>query len=805
MIGGLLSDLRSAGRSLRKRPLFALSAGLTLALGIGATTALWSVVDAVLLRPMPYPGSERLVAVQGYDVVNGSLSQETESNLSSPDVADLRAQGEGISGLAAYSVAGTVLGGEGEPIPARVGIVTPGFFSTLGVAPALGRDFSEEEHVAGKHRVLLLSDALWRARFQADPGVVGRKVLLAGNDYTILGVLPRGFMGPLPGSFDEPVAWRPLAAAPDSRGGHWLRGVARLAPGVTREAAEGRLGALMTRLQAQYPDTATGQRLRLVPLVESASSGSRPAIVAVFGAVLFLLLIACFNVAGLLLARTEERRRETAIRAAIGAGRGRLMSLVFCESGLLALGGALVGMLFAWWGTDLLATLAGHSLPRVAAARIDARALLFALAVSTAAALVFGMAPAARQARVELDRILREGHGAFGASRRRMRQVLVVGQLALSLVLLIGAGLMATSVGRLLKVPTGLRTENVLTFELQLPRVRYPDGAAQNGFAEKLVARLEALPGVQSAGLSNILPMSGSSSCDGFSLAERPQTTPGPQPCAEARSATPRSFAAFGIPLVRGRLLEDRDDAKAPKVAVVNEAFSARFLAGDEAIGKHLVLGDDRFEIVGVIGDVKQFGPAVEAPASFTLPFAQSPGNGFGVAVHATLDAAALAPAVRREVTALDAGLALERVETMRNLVRDSAAAPHFRAIVTSAFATAALLLAAVGLYGLMTYTVGQRRREIGIRMALGAERGAVARLVFGEALGLLTVGTGIGLLAGAALTPLLGSLLFGVRPLEPALFLGPALVLAATALLSSLAPAWRATRVDPLRELRVE
>jgi putative ABC transport system permease protein len=804
-MGGLLSDLRSAARSLRKRPLFALSSGLTLALGIGATTALWSVVDAVLLRPMPYPEPDRLVAVQGYDAVNGSLSLETESNLSSPDVADLRAQGEGIDGLAAYSVGGTVLGGNGEPIPARVGIVTPGFFATLRVTPALGRDFTDEEHVAGKHRVLLLSDRLWRARFQADPGVVGRQVLLAGNDYTVVGVLPRDFIGPLPGSFDDPVAWRPLAAAPDSRGGHWMRGVARLAPGTTREVVEGRLDALLARLQARYPDTATGQRIRLSPLVETAASGSRPALLAVFGAVLFLLLIACFNVAGLLLARTEERRRETAIRAAIGAGRGRLMSLVFCESALLALAGGLFGTLFAWWGADLLAVLAGHSLPRVAAARIDARALLFALAVSTVAALVFGMAPAARQARVELDRILREGHGAFGASRRRLRRALVVGQLALSLVLLIGAGLMAASVGRLLQVPTGLRTENVLTFEMQLPRVRYPDGAALTGFADRLVARLEALPGVQSAGLSNILPMSGSSSCDGFSLAERPQATPGPQPCAEDRSATPRSFAAFGIPLVRGRFLEDRDDAKAPRVAVVNEAFAARFLAGDDPLGKHLVFGEDRYEIVGVIGDVKHFGPAAEAPPAWTLPFAQSPQNDFGVAVHATLDAAALAPAVRREIASLDPGLALERVETMQKLVRDSAAAPHFRAVVTSAFAIAALLLAAIGLYGLMTYTVGQRRREIGIRMALGAERRAVVRLVLGEALGLLGAGTGIGLLAGAAVTPLLGSLLFGVRPLEPVLFLVPALVLSGVALLSCLPPAWRAARVDPLRELRVE
>ena len=805
MIGGLLSDLRAAARSLRKRPLFVLSAGLTLALGIGATTALWSVIDAVLLKPMPYPEPERLVAVQGYNAVKGSLGEAAESNLSSPDVDDLRAQGEGIEGVAAYSVSSSVFGGAGDPVSLRVGIATPGLFETLRVAPALGRSFVEEDSVPGKHRVLLLTDALWRSRFEADPRVVGRKVLLGGYDYTVAGVLPRGFIAPLPASFDEPQAWRPLPSAPDSRGGHWLRGVARLSPGVTRESAEGRLDALMTRLQQQYPDSAVGQRLRLVPLQEAASGGSRPALVAVFGAVMFLLLITCFNVAGLLLARTEERRRETAIRAAIGAGRLRLMTLVFCESGLLALGGGILGILFAWWGTDLLATLAAHGLPRAAAARLDARALLFALTVSTVAAIAFGMAPAARQARVELDRVLREGHGTFAAGRRRLRRTLVVGQLALSLVLLIGAGLMAASFGRLLRVPTGLRAEDVVTFQMRLPGVHYRDEARQRVFADNLIARLEALPGVRAAGLSNILPMSGSSSCDGFTLAERPQTTPGPEPCAEARIATPRYFEAFGIPLLRGRGILASDTAASPRVAVVNEAFAARFLAGENPLGKHLVLGGDRFEIVGVIGDVRQFGPAVEAPPSWTLPFAQSPGDEFGVAVHTTLGPEALMPALRSEVRALDPGVALERVETMRGLVRRAAAAPQFRAMVTSAFALAALLLAAVGVYGLMTYTVGQRRREIGIRMALGAGRPTVVRLVLGETLGLTAAGAALGLLAGGLLAPLLGGLLFEVRPLEPEIFALQAAALGLVALLAGLPPAWRAARVDPLRELRAE
>jgi putative ABC transport system permease protein len=801
VIRGFSADLRHAFRALRARPLFSLSAIAILALGLGAGTALWSVVDAVLFRPMPYPDASRLVAVEG-KASDGSVA---DSNLSSPDVADLGAGSPGLAALGAYSVNSMVLAGEPEPQPLFVGIATPGLFSTLAVQPALGRLPSEEEHVVGKHRVLVLSDRLWRARFTASPSVIGQSVELNGNAYTVIGVMPRGFIGPLPQSFLEPDAWRPLAAQPDSRGGHWLRGVARLKEGVSLAEAQAQIDAVSARLAREHPDTNTERSVRLVPLMESIAGPARKALLALCSAVGFLLLITCANVAGLLLTRAEERRRESAIRAALGAGRMRLARMVLVEALLLAAAGGLGGTLLAWWGTEALAALAGRSLPRLATARLDGRALVGAATLAVCAAILFGLLPALRQAGSDLVRAMNEGHGTASPARQRLLEGLVAGQLALSLVLLIGAGLLGTSVARLLRVPTGVRTDDVITFNLTLPQTRYKEMTQSRAFADQLLARLEALPGVRSAGISNILPMSGSSSCDSFSIPEHPPVPAGQEPCGENRISTPGYFDALGIPIVRGRGLLASDGPDAPPIVLINEAFAARYFPGEEPLGKHLQIGSVPRAIVGITADVRHFGPGSDPVPEYTEPYAQLSFPSFGVVLRSSLGIEGMGPSVRAAVRGIDPGLAVEQLETMRTAVAHSASGPRFRALVVSAFALAALLLAALGVYGLMAYSVSCRRREIGIRMALGAGRGTVARLVLGRGVRLAVIGGGLGLAGGAALTPLLSSLLFGVRPLDPFVFGGQALLLAGIAVAACAPAAWRATRVDPLRELRVE
>lgn len=802
MIDGLRADLRFALRSLRFRPLLSATVVATLAVAIGAGTALFSVVNGVLLRPLPYPGPERLYGVLGVARVNGSEN----ANLSPPDVADLLAGSGTLEGIAAYSVSSAVLAGGGDPEPVRVGLVTGGFFDVLGVPPALGRLFLADEDQRGKHRVVLLSDALWRSHFGSDQEIAGRTATLNGVDYTVVGVLPAGFTGPQPQAFDDPGLWRPVPLDPTSRGGHWLKGIARLKDGATPDQAQAELETLAAVLERDHPATNTGRGFRLVPLRESIVAGVRPALAALMGAVLFLLLIACANVAGLLLARTHERRREAAVRTALGAGPWRMVRLVLTEALVLALLGGAAGVILALWGTDVIISLSGRSIPRSDEIGVDATALGFATLLSIAAGLLFGLVPALRLARGDLSPALKEGPGArVAAGGRRLREALVVAQMALSLVLLIGAGLLGGSLDRLLRVPAGFRTEDVLTFEVDLPGSRYPDDARVLAFYDSLLDRLAAMPGARAAGAVNIVPLSGGNSCDSFTIAEHSPLPPGQEPCAEARVSSPGYFRALGIPIREGRGFGPHDVAGAPPVALVNEAFAKRFLPGEEPIGRHLDAGGAVREIVGVVGDVRHFSLADEAAPEYYMPLAQLPVSGLTIAVQTERDAAALAPAVRGALRTLDAGLAPDHVLTVEDLLAGSLRQPRFRAVVLGALAVSALLLAAIGLYGLMSYTVGQRVHEIGIRMALGAGRRQILRLVLGRGVWLVTAGLLIGLAGAALLTPLLSGLLYGVRAGDPATYAGLSALLASIALLACLVPALRAARVEPMRVLRSE
>jgi putative ABC transport system permease protein len=801
VIDGLRGDLRFALRSLSARPILAVTVVATLAVAIGAGTSLFSVVNGVLLRPLPYPAPESLYGVLGIDTVNGV----DDANMSHPDVVDLRGATT-LAGLAAYSTSSGLLAEGREPAIVTVGLATAGFFETLGARAAVGRLFTTDEEKVGRHRVLLLSDALWRRNFGADPQVAGKTTSLYGLDYTVVGVLPAGFTGPQPQIFDTPDLWRPVPFDSDSRGGHWLRAIARLRDGATPAQAQAELDTLGAALEKDHPDTNTGRQVRLVPLRETIVSQSRPALAALMGAVFVLVLIACANVAGLLLARAHERRREAAVRSALGAGRARLVRLVLTESLVLSLAGGAAGTLLALWGTDVILSLAGRSIPRADQIALDAPTLLFAALLSIGAGLLFGLAPALRLSSGDLSPTLKSGPGATVAGGgRRMREALVVAQMALSLVLLIGAGLLLGSLDRLLRVPPGFRTEGVVTMGVDLPRSRYGDDAKIMAFYDALLERLAALPGVSAVGGVNIAPLTGANSCDSFSIKEHPPIAPGQEPCAEARVSTPGYFHALGIPIRQGRWLEPRDAATSPPVALVNEAFARRFLPGEEPLGRHIEAGGAVREIVGVVGDVRHFGLGSEAPPEYYMPHTQVPGAGLLIVARAGGDAAGIAPAVRAAVRELDAGLVPGRAITMEEILAGSVRQPRFRAVLLASLAASALLLAVVGLYGLMAYTVGQRLPEIGIRMALGAGRPQILNLILGRGLALVAAGLSLGLLGAALLTPLLSGLLFGVRAGDPATYAGLSAILAGAALLACLVPALRAARVEPMRVLRSE
>jgi putative ABC transport system permease protein len=806
----LLKDMRYAVRTLLKSPGFTAVAVLALALGIGANTAIFSVVKAVLLSPLPYPDPERLVWVReinpGADILDEPAS--------APDYNDWRTEGRSFEGVAAYGYAGgTITDGDREPERVAGLSTSANFFQVVGVAPALGRGFLPGEDATGKNRVVVISHALWERRFGANPNAVGQTITISGNPHTIVGVAPASFKTPVPGP-KPPDLWFPIAFNFDEsrRRSDFLNVFGRLKEGATVEQARAELEGIAARLAQEHPGTNAGWTVKVEPLHERVVGNVRQALWVLMGVVGFLLLIACANVANLLLARAAGRRQEIAVRTALGAGRGRLVRQFLTESLLLGLAGGALGLVLAAWGVELLVALSPGNIPRLEEVGLDARVLAFTFGVSALTGVVFGLLPALSASKTDLSVSLKEGgsRGATaGAGARRLRSALVVSEIAITVVLLAGAGLMIRSFNAVQSVNPGFRPEHIMTFDFALPMTKYKEEPQRAAFFEQLTTRAAALPGVERAAVVDSLPLSGSGSVLGFVIEGQPPLPPEKVQDADFFSVTPDYFDVMGIPLVRGERLSERHRSDVPDVAVINETMARRYFPGEDPIGKRLNLGDPAtvpwITVIGVVGDARTGGLDKEPYPQMYVPAAQFPQRAMTFVARTSGDPSAVAPALRRELAALDRDLPLYNVSTMERVLSDSISRRRFQMILIAAFAGVGLLLAAVGIYGVISYTVAQRRHEIGVRIALGARAADILRLVVGQGLGLTLAGVGLGLAGAFALTRVLASLLYGVTATDPLTFACVSLALLGVALLACLVPARRATKVDPMIALRYE
>jgi putative ABC transport system permease protein len=802
------NDIRYALRTLAKRPGFAAAVIATLAIGIGANTAIFSVVHAVLLKPPPYERPEELVRIWG------SYAQHevvlAKGNVSPLDALDWRAQCRSFSGIALFNTGNLTLTGSGEPLRLRAGVATANFFQVLGVRPAIGNVFTEENEIEGRHRVALLSDGFWQRRFGADPRVVGTVLTLNGSPYTIAGVLPRSFRGPAPSADGEPDLWRPLVLPrePGARGGHYLMAVGRLAPGVSHEAAQREIDVVTARLLRAFPATNTGWRIILENLQRASAGDSRSTLLVLAGAVGCVLAIACANIAGLLLCRAAARRREIAIRRALGAGTLRLVRQLMIESLVLAAAGGAAGLLLALWAVQALAPLAAAGALDVSP--LDPAVLAFTAALVVATGLAFGLAPALASARIDPQQALQSGASSTAPSSARARKILVAGEVAVAVLLLTAAGLFLRSLRFVMGEEPGFRPEGVLTFSIALPAKTYGTPEKQVLFHRQLGERLGALPGVRAVGAINALPLAGGYSCDSFALADRPAPPAGTEPCAENRIVGGDYFPAMGIRLTSGRLFSPQEDARAPGVAIVNETFARTWWPGRSALGQRLKWGDykntsDWLTVVGVVSDVRHFGLSEPPRAEIDTAYAQNPDDGMGVVVRTDGALAGLAPAVRAAVAGIDKDLPVYNLRSMEEYVGRSTARPRQRAGLTGVFAAVAILLAAVGVFATVAFSVVSRTREIGIRMALGAGRKHILTRILGQGLRPVLAGAAVGLAAAAVAARLLTTLLYRVPAMDPIVFVAVPVVLSAVAVLAAWLPARRAARISPLEALRHE
>ncbi len=804
----LTQDLRLAARLLARAPLFTAVAAGTLALGIGANTAIFSFVQGVLLEPLPYPRPERLLTVWEDHTGRGGPEQEW-TGLSA--LEDWQAESRPFQGLAGFAGWGPNLTGAGEAERLAGLAVSDEYFQVLGVEPAYGRVFLPAEGLAGAERVVVLSDALWRQRFGADPALLGRAILLNGEPHSVVGILPAGAAAPIG---TTAAVFRPLrhdSTQPDY-GNYYIRVIGRLRPGMSAEAARGDMERVFAALAERQPESYRDVRPRLLPLLDTVVGPAKRALLVLFGAVGLVLLIACANVAHLLLVRASARGREMAIRSALGARRRQIVRQLMTESLLLAGGGGALGLLLGTWGIGLLRALAPAGAPRLEGVGIDLPVFAFTLAASLLAGLLFGLVPALQAARPDLARSVKEGsRGAgSGTAARRLRGALVAGEVALSLTLLVAAGLLIQSFVRVLAVDPGFRPRNLLLARLALPDASYPEEAQVVSFYDQVLERLAARPGVEAAAAVSVAPLSGNETDWSFLIEGAPLPEPGHEPATPYRAATPGSFRALGIPVLRGRAIAPADRAGAPPVVVVNESFAERWFPGQDPLGRRIRMGGLDSErpwmtIVGLVGDVRHRGLDQPPRGEVFLPHAQLAAGAMTLVVRTAGDPLALVPALRAEVRALDRDVPLDGVETMEAVVASSVATSRFTTVLLLAFAGIALVLAAVGIYGVTAYTVAQRAHEIGVRMALGADRRRVLGLVVRQGMAPTLAGIALGLAGALAATRALGALLFEVTPHDPATFAGVAVLLAAVALLANILPARSATAVQPVAALREE
>jgi putative ABC transport system permease protein len=804
-MGILIQDLRYGFRMLVKNPAFTLIAILALALGIGANTAIFSVVNAVLLRPLPFADADRLVYLQAVNNAQGI----TRSNISPPDFEDWKNQSQSFQDMAAFITGGVILSGNAEPERVPAAAVTASFFSVLGVKPALGRGLLAEDDKPGAEDVALISHGLWQRRFGSDPHIVGSKINIGGESTTVIGVMPAGF------EFMEPMdVWRPLGLdfSKERRDNRYLQVLALLKPGVTITQAQAQMNGITERLSQSYTETNANWGTKLTGLHELVVEDVRPALLLLLGAVGFVLLITCANVANLLLARAAARQKEIAVRSALGASRLRVVRQLLTESLLLSLTGGALGLLLSIWLTDLLVSISPANSPRLDEVRLDARVLLFTLAVTCLIGLLFGLAPALQASRINLNEALKEGGRGFseGWRRNHVRKLLVVSEVALSLMLLVGAGLLIKSFMLLRETNTGFDSGNVLTMRISVPGAKYK-GAQKAEFFQRLTESVAALPGVESAGAVLSLPLGGSNYSVGRSfIPEGRPLTPEESINASYVVTTPQYFRAMKIPLIAGRAFTERDNKDAPQVIIVNETLARRYFPGESAVGKRIrVWRDEQFprEIVGVVGDTKANAIDAEFGPQMYVPHLQDSGwGGMSLVVRTTTSTpTALASSVRGAVLALDKDQPVFNIKTMEDIVSASVANRRVSMLLFSVFASVALFLAALGVYGVISYSIAQRTHEIGLRMALGAQRSDVLKLVLRQGMSLVLIGIALGLMASLAVTRLMASLLYEVSATDPLTFAGVALLLAVVALLACLIPARRAMKVDPMVALRYE
>lgn len=811
----LWQDIRFGLRMWMRQPGLTAVVLLTLALGIGANSALFSIVNAVLLRPLPFSEPERLVRLWGVDGPRARQAGDagrTDYGVSDSDFLDWKAQGHAFEFLSVYNCGGaTLLTGTGEPLQVRMGGVSPEFFSVLGVAPVLGRFFETRPDGGAEGKVLVLRESLWRRRFGGDPSVLGRTVTLHGMPYTVIGVAP-DFESPFLDERGAPELWRSYTPSPEpsARGARWHAVLGRLRPGVTVAQAQEELDALNQRLERTFPTTNTGWGARVMPLADALVQEVRPALLLLLGAVGLVLLIATVNVANLLVARSAVRQRELAIRSALGATRGRLLRQLLVESLLVALAGGALGLLLSLWGIDALVSLAGGGIPRLQQVHADVRVLAFTLTVALSSGVLFGLLPALQGSRLSLQATSGAPGRAASAGRaqRWTLHSLVAGEVALSLVLLVGAGLLLRSLWHLQRVDPGFRPEQVLTMELSTPRpgTTRPEQVLETSRA--LLDEVRALPGVLAAGTISLVPLGGVNACPPI-LVEGAPVTSGPAPCAEVRTSSSGYFQAMGIPLLAGRLFDARDTPERPRVVLINSALARRFFPGVDPVGRRLGVGNPAkptwLEVVGVVGDVHQLG-LDQAPApEFYKSQLQEPAWSYTLAVRAEREADLVLASVRGAVRRIDPEMPVYNVRTAESLLSGAVAQPRFRALLLGLFAALAAVLAAVGIAGVVSWSVTQRTREIGIRVALGARPADVLRLVMGQGMAAVLVGVGLGLAGALALTRVLEGLLFGLTATDPVTFAVGVGALTLTALLASYLPTRRALRVDPAEALRAE
>ncbi len=805
-----LQDLRFGARGLARSPGFAAVALATIALGIGANTAIFSVVNAVLIRPLPYPQPERLVAV--FQTLPSQGVAQTGASY--PNYVDWQARAKSFDALAAIRMHDYTLTEQGDPALIIAATVTSNLFRILQTPPLLGRTLAASDDDPSAPPVAVIGERLWRSRFNADPAIVGKPILLDRQACTVVGVMPAAFKTP---PETPPVElWLPLTHDPvfgdlsTRRAGHYLRIVARLKTGTPIAPAEAELAAIQRTLSRDHPKENEGWGIRIVPLAESLVGGARTSLIVLLGAVGLVFGIACVNVANLLLTRASARSREVAIRTALGASRGRLIRQFLAEGLVLAAAGGALGFAMAAASLRALRAWLPPDLPRLSEIGLDGAVLLFALAISLLSALVFGVVPAFRASSPNLSGALKEGSAGAGEGRgkRRLRGLLVVTETALAFVLLAGAGLLTKSFLRLQSVPPGFQASNVLTAGLSLPRNQYSKPEEWIGFYERLVERLQIQPGVEAAAAVLPLPLTGGGLNLAFTIEGRPAAAPGADFSANYTALTPDYFRVLGIPLLRGRLVTAGDARSAPKVCLISDAFARRHFPHDDPLGHRLVFGFKEGvarTIVGVVGDVKRDGLGAPSQPEMYVPFEQDPWWAAYLAIRTKGDPVALTAAVRREVAALDPTLPLADIEPMAHIVSESVQQPRFRTTLLGLFGLTALLLAIIGIYGVIAYDVGRRAREIGIRLALGAREGDVLRLVVGQGLVLTGAGLAAGLAGALLLTRFLTTLLFETRPLDPATYAGVALLLLAASLLACWIPARRALKVDAMSVLRSE